>query len=189
MLTNKRRAEIERAIGLWEWRRVVAHIPAMARELLAEIDRLNEAERIARDTIRLLRDAFDGPLKGLILLGDDYVRHGIPAMVREIVGLRGEVVELKESLVSRSELAATTIAGLEMENARLKAEIEALEHHSVYNPRWPPGVEGWHIRKEHVTSYIGYPTKEAAIAAYRKAAGLDPIFGSPVPPADGGPDA
>jgi hypothetical protein len=65
MLTDERRAEIEEAIELLGWRRVVAHIPAMARELFAEIDRLKE---VASDS---------------------------------------------------SELAATTIAGLEMENARL----------------------------------------------------------------------
>jgi hypothetical protein len=138
MMTPERRAEIERAIaeaaGPWFGSKGVelSCMARIARELLAEIARLNEAERIVKVIFRLLGDAFDGPLKGLILLGDDYVRHGIPAMVREIVGLRGEVVELKESLVSRSELAATTIAGLEMENARLRAERDTLRaalHH------------------------------------------------------------
>jgi hypothetical protein len=38
-----------------------------------------------------------------------------------------EVTQLKESLAFRSELAATTIAGLEGENARLRAERESNE--------------------------------------------------------------
>jgi hypothetical protein len=96
----------------------------MIDELLAEIDQLKEADRIVKVVLRLLGDAFDGPLKGLILLGDSLTRNGIPAMVREIVRLRGEVVELNELLVSRSELAATTIAGLEREVASLQISLK-----------------------------------------------------------------
>jgi hypothetical protein len=57
MLTPERRAEIEEAIELLGWRRVVAHIPAMARELFAEIDRLNE---VASDSSELAATTIAG---------------------------------------------------------------------------------------------------------------------------------
>jgi hypothetical protein len=151
MLTDERRAEIEEAIGLWEWRRVVAHIPTMARELLAEIDRLNEA---ASDS---------------------------------------------------SELAATTIAGLEMENARLKAERDALMallvkeevHHDAATGTYPPTGRWWVVDCDDAFGGDVFEDRDKAVAsvwrdayrAVRKAAGLDPVLGDPVPPADGGPDA
>jgi hypothetical protein len=71
-----------------------------------------------------LDDARDAWLKGEsrvvpILIGASRATE----MARELLA---EIARLNETLSSRAELAATTIAGLEMENARLKAECDTL---------------------------------------------------------------
>jgi hypothetical protein len=200
MLTDERRAKIQEMRDDSRWLLAPA-VRGALRDALAEIDRLKSAERLFGDALSLLTTAFasDGPCKGLILLGDSLTEDGIPAMVREIVRLRGEVVGLKESTASRSELAATTIAGLEVQVERLRAENKVLEaeRDAILNLCVHTSYA---FEREYVAftgDFRGIPmdrlmcaaNRTEAVSWVRKAAGLDPIFGSPVPPADGGPDA
>jgi hypothetical protein len=117
-----------------------------------------------------------------------------------------EVTQLNELLASRSELAATTIAGLEVQVERLRAENELLNREAgdyltgcnQYRAELDAlyrlltcreGSDDYRVYGPGIDPDRRFRSEVEAAMAIRKAAGLDPIFGSPVPLADGGPDA
>jgi hypothetical protein len=120
-----------------------------------------------------------------------WLRDRVHRLGCEVDQLTAENARLKEFLSSRSELAATTIAGLEMEVGKVTAERDALMALAVHfdGKAWW-AFEGTYLEEgDCATEFSGnwtmFPTRDEAVHRVRKAAGLDPIFGSPVPPADG----
>jgi hypothetical protein len=122
-----------------------------------------------------------------------------PAVRGALYELLAEIDRLNEAASDSSELAATTIAGLEMEVGKLRAENKVLgaERDAILNLC----VHTSYVFEREYVAFTGdfrdipmarlmrAGNQTEAVSWVRKAAGLDPIFGSPVPPADGGPDA
>jgi hypothetical protein len=94
---------------------------------------------------------------------------------------------------------------LEAERDKLRAEVDALMallvkeevHHDAATGTYPPTGRWWVVPYDDAFGGDVFEDRDKAVAsvwrdacrAVRKAAGLDPIFGSPIPSADGGPDA